>query len=130
MYHRFNENKYPSTNIKIDVFKKQLELIEKNNIEYYDPIKFDTEFRYPKTNKKILITIDDAFSSFYENAWPILKKKNTIYIIVSTEPIGKSGYMNWDQIKEVSSFDFAYIGNHSHTHEYLIDFSTLNLKKI
>ena len=34
MYHRFNENKYPSTNIKIDVFKKQLELIEKNNIEY------------------------------------------------------------------------------------------------
>ena len=38
MYHRFNENKYPSTNIKIDIFKKQLELIEKNNIEYYDPI--------------------------------------------------------------------------------------------
>ena len=75
MYHRFNENKYPSTNIKIDVFEKQLELIEKNNIEYYDPIKFDTEFEYPKTNKKVLITIDDAFSSFYENAWPILKKK-------------------------------------------------------
>ena len=48
MYHRFNENKYPSTNIKIDIFKKQLELIEKNNIEYYDPIKFDTEFSYPK----------------------------------------------------------------------------------
>jgi hypothetical protein len=36
MYHRFNEPKYPSTNIKIDVFEKQLELIEKNNIEYYD----------------------------------------------------------------------------------------------
>ena len=40
MYHRFNENKYPSTNIKIDVFEKQLELIEKNNIEYYDPYQF------------------------------------------------------------------------------------------
>ena len=24
--------------------------------------------------KKILLTIDDAFSSFYENAWPYLKK--------------------------------------------------------
>ena len=43
--------------------------------------KFDNEFNNPKKNKKILITIDDAFSSFYENAWPILKKKNTIYII-------------------------------------------------
>ena len=80
MYHRFNENKYPSTNIKIDVFEKQLELIEKNNIEYYDPIEFDAEFKYPKTNKKILITIDDAFSSFYENAWPILKKKKKYHL--------------------------------------------------
>ena len=124
MYHRFNENKYPSTNIKIDIFKKQLELIEKNNIEYYDPIKFDTEYNYPKKNKKILITIDDAFLSFYENAWPILKKRKIPFILfVSTEPVGKSGYMSWDQIKEVSSYNFAYIGNHSHTHEYLLNFS-------
>ena len=25
-------------------------------------------------SKKILLTIDDGFSSFYKNAWPILKK--------------------------------------------------------
>ncbi len=124
MYHRFNENKYPSTNIKIDVFEKQLELIEKNNIEYYDPVMFDNEFNNPKKNKKILITVDDAFTSFYDNAWPILKKKKIPFILfVSTEPVGKPGYMNWDQIKEVSSYDFAFIGNHSHTHEYLLDFS-------
>ena len=130
MYHRFNENKYPSTNIKIDIFKKQLELIEKNNIEYYDPIKFDTEFSYPKKNKKILITIDDAFLSFYENAWPILKRRKIPFILfVSTEPVGKSGYMSWDQIKEVSSYDFAYIGNHSHTHEYLLNFSHAEFEK-
>ena len=124
MYHRFNENKYPSTNIKIDIFEKQLELIEKNNIEYYDPSTFDNEFNNPKKNKKILITVDDAFTSFYDNAWPILKKKKIPFILfVSTEPVGKPGYMNWDQIKEVSSYDFAFIGNHSHTHEYLLDFS-------
>ncbi len=124
MYHRFNENKYPSTNIKIDIFKKQLELIERNNIEFYDPGIFDSEFNNSKNNKKILITIDDAFSSFYENAWPILKKREIPFILfVSTEPVGKSGYMSWEQIKEVSSYDFAYIGNHSHTHEYLLDFS-------
>ena len=130
MYHRFNENKYPSTNIKIDIFKKQLELIEENNIEYYDPAIFDKQFNYPKKNKKILITIDDAFSSFYENAWPILKKKEIPFILfVSTEPVGKPGYMTWEQIKEVSSYKFAYIGNHSHTHEYLLDFSHLEFKK-
>ena len=29
MYHRFNENKYPSTNIQIEIFKKQINIIKK-----------------------------------------------------------------------------------------------------
>ena len=28
MYHRFDENKYPSTNIQMDIFKKQISIIE------------------------------------------------------------------------------------------------------
>ena len=37
--------------------------------------------------------------------------------------------MSWEQIKEVSSYEFAYIGNHSHTHEYLLDFSHIDFEK-
>ena len=33
MYHRFEENKYPSTNIKIDDFLQHLKIIE-NNIKF------------------------------------------------------------------------------------------------
>ena len=29
MYHRFNEDKYPSTNINMEIFKKQIDLIRK-----------------------------------------------------------------------------------------------------
>ena len=29
--------------------------------------------------------------------------------------------MSWDQIKEVSKKKFAHIGNHSYSHEYLVD---------
>jgi peptidoglycan/xylan/chitin deacetylase (PgdA/CDA1 family) len=29
--------------------------------------------------------------------------------------------MSWDEIKEIEKSDFAIIGHHSHTHEYLID---------
>ena len=29
MYHRFEENKYPSTNIKINDFKKHINIIQK-----------------------------------------------------------------------------------------------------
>ena len=28
MYHRFNENKYPSTNIKMDIFQKHIKIIK------------------------------------------------------------------------------------------------------
>ena len=75
MYHRFNENKYPSTNIKMDVFHNQMEIIKNLNYEFYNPKFLIEEFEKPKNNKKILITIDDGFKSFYEEAWPYLKKK-------------------------------------------------------
>ena len=124
MYHRFNENKYPSTNIQMDIFEKQMEIIKEQGYEFYDPKNFVKEFEKIKENKKILITIDDAFKSFYTEAWPFLKEKKIPFILfVSTEPIGKYGYMNWDEIKEIDNSDFGYIGHHSHTHEYLIDMS-------
>ncbi len=124
MYHRFNENKYPSTNIQIEVFKKQIEIIKNNGFKFNRPNKFDTNYDYPKSEKEILITIDDAFSSFYENAWPYLKEnKIPLILFVSTEAVGKYGYMNWEQIKEIEKEDFAFIGNHSHSHEFLVNFN-------
>ena len=122
MYHRFNEHKYPSTNIQMDVFKKQMETVKNSNYTFSNPKKFEENFSTPKTNKEILITIDDAFLSFYLEAWPYLKKNKIPFVLfVSTEPIGKKGYMNWKQIKEVGAEKFTVIGHHSHSHEYLID---------
>ena len=122
MYHRFDESKYPSTNIQIDIFKKHLEIIKESNFEFYHAKNFKDEFEKPKQKKKILLTIDDAFKSFYEKAWPILKREEIPFILfVSTEPVGKNGYMTWDQIKEIEKSNFGIIGHHSHTHDYLID---------
>ena len=122
MYHRFNESKYPSTNIQIDIFKEHLQIIKNSNFKFYNPKNFVDQFNSPKKNKKILITIDDGFLSFYEEAWPILKKEKIPFILfVSTEHVGNKGYMSWEQIKEIERSDLAMIGHHSHTHDYLID---------
>ncbi len=124
MYHRFNENKYPSTNIKMNIFREQMKIIKDLNYKFYNPKLLIEKFDEPKNEKKILITIDDGFKSFYNEAWPFLKKNKIPFILfVSTEPVGKNGYMNWDEIREIDSFDFGYIGHHSHSHEYLIDMS-------
>jgi peptidoglycan/xylan/chitin deacetylase (PgdA/CDA1 family) len=122
MYHRFEENKYPSTNIKINDFKEHLKIIEQNGIKFINPKNFKDEIENNKNQRKILLTIDDGFSSFYNNAWPILKQKKIPFILfVSTREVGAYNYMSWDQIREISNENFVEIGNHSHTHEYLVD---------
>ena len=118
----------------MDVFKEHVRFIKNSKFDFYNPKEFEENFDRPKKKKKILLTIDDAFLSFYHEAWPFLKENKIPFILfVSTEPVGKNGYMTWDQIREIEKTDFGFIGHHSHTHEYLIDKSNeefiLDIKK-
>ena len=122
MYHRFNETRYPSTNIQLEIFKEQLKIIEDEGIKFIHPKEFEQSLVENKKERKILFTVDDGLLSFYKNAWPILKKKQIPFILfVNTREVGAFNYMNWDQIRELYNEDFVEIGNHSHSHEYLVD---------
>ena len=61
MYHRFEENKYPSTNIRIKDFKTHLKLIKEAGLEFVYPNQFDDYINKKNKTKKILLTIDDGF---------------------------------------------------------------------
>ena len=122
IYHRFDEDKYPSTNIQMDIFKQQIEIIKNLSYDFYDPGDLEKNFYNIKDEKKILITIDDAFSSFYKIAWPYLKENKIPFILfVSTKTVGKNGYMTWHQIEELEKENIVYIGNHSHSHNFLVN---------
>ena len=125
MYHRFEENKYPTTNIRIHDFKKQIELIKNSQNEFinFNELKSILIDKQAYEEKKILVTIDDAFQSFYKNAWPILKKENIPFILfVNTREINNnhSNYMSWDQIREIQKSAIGTIGGHGFSHEYLV----------
>ena len=99
-----------------------MEIIKNSDFKFHEPDKLKEHFSIIKINKEILITIDDAFKSFYYEAWPYLKENKIPFILfVSTKPVGKNGYMTWEQIREVEKETFAIIGHHSHSHDYLID---------
>ena len=123
MYHRFDETKYSSTNIQMNVFKDHINIITNSGHKFLNPKSLPEIYYDEKLEKKILLTIDDGYKSFYKNAWPFLKANKIPFLIfISTEAIGKNGYMGWDQIKEIESYDFVSIGNHSHSHDYLVNF--------
>ena len=82
VYHRFGENKYPSTNIKISQFKKHIQELTNNNYNVVSTEQL-TDILINKKNipeKTVVLTMDDAFLSIYKEAWPLLKKKKiTVY---------------------------------------------------
>lgn len=122
VYHRFGDNRYPSTNIDLDKFEAQLKFLRDNGYHVVTLSRALNELKDQKPDTKVaVITIDDAYKSFYSNGWPLLKKYGfsaTIY--VNTETVGASDFMNWREINEVSQGGIE-IGNHSHAHPYFLD---------
>ena len=84
MYHRFEENKYPSTNIRVDDFMSHIEIIKDSGFQFISSEEFKNHINLKNKKKMILLTIDDGFLSFYKNAWPILKREKIPFIIFTS----------------------------------------------
>lgn len=123
-YHRFGETKYPSTNIRIEQFEQHLNYLEKNNFNVWPLSKIvryiNDEITIPK--KTVALTMDDAYLSIYEKAYPLLKKKKfpfTVFVNTSKIRNKSNTYLNWNQMREMS-LNGAELSNHSLTHDVLI----------
>ena len=64
MYHRFNESKYPSTNIQLEVFKEQLQIIENEGIKFINPKDFKTTLLTIKKKEKSIVNYRRWFVVF------------------------------------------------------------------
>ena len=84
----------------MNVFLKQLEIIEKEGLKFIHPDEIEKSLSEMKNERKILFTVDDGLLSFYENAWPVLKRKKIPFLLfINTREVGTFNYMNWSQIK-------------------------------
>jgi len=122
VYHRFGDDRFPSTNIKLAQFEAHLKYLKDNDYqvitlsEAIERVK--KRNRFPKT---AVLTVDDGYKTFYKNAIPLLKKYGfTATLFVNTETVGGSDYMDWNEIKEVEQAGIE-IGNHSHSHAYFLN---------
>ena len=134
MYHRFNQFKYPETNISSKVFEEQMKYLINHN---YKILPLTELISFLKKNKKIpkksiFITIDDAFKSFYDHGFPILKKlKIPFSIFVSTDFVSnhkKSDFMSWKMLKEISENN-GLILNHTKNHQSLLNMNEEKIKQ-
>lgn len=124
MYHRFGEQNYPSTNVRVEQFIQQLNYLERNQFKVWPLTKIVSYLRQrrPLPDKTIAITVDDAYLSVFQIAFPILKQRGIPFtLFVSTDPLDKkfSSYMSWEELRMLKDSGVT-IGNHSATHDHLI----------
>lgn len=122
VYHRFGDDRHPSTNVSLKDFKAHLEYLKDNNFQV---LSFSDAIEYLKSDepneKTAVITIDDGYKSFYENGLPLLKQYDfPATLFINTETVGSGDYMDWKSIKSVLD-EGIEIGNHTHSHAYFLN---------
>jgi peptidoglycan/xylan/chitin deacetylase (PgdA/CDA1 family) len=130
MYHRFGEDVYPATNIRIEQFEAHLAALKNGGYTVLPLPEIVSRLRAGQElpERAIGIAIDDAFLSVYQEAWPRLREAGFPFtLFVATDAIDRelSGYMSWDQIRELAAAGVT-IGSQtaSHPHMAILDLAT------
>jgi len=122
LYHRFGEQKYPSTNISKELFRQQLAYLKLNDIKVITLSKAIEMLKSTKVKGRyIVISIDDAFKSFLNNGFPIIHEYGfEATLFINTETVGSGDYLGWEDLKYLNNHGIE-IGNHTHSHDYFLD---------
>ncbi|MEC8727644.1 MAG: polysaccharide deacetylase family protein [Pseudomonadota bacterium] len=133
MYHRFGENRLPSTNIQLDVFEAHLQTIRDEGWTVMPLSEIVSRLKSGETlpDKALAITVDDAFTSVYTEAFPRLQEYGypfTLFIATDSINRGLQGYATWDQIREMQAAGVE-IGSQSHTHPHMHRLSDADIRK-
>ncbi len=125
MYHRFGEDRYPSTSIRIEQFEAQLKYLHDNAytvVPLTDLIAAIKNSK-PLPERAVVITIDDAYQSVYKVAYSLFREYGYPFtVFVATDPVdqGLSAYMSWDQMREMTG-NGAVFANHGASHSSVIE---------
>jgi len=107
-------------------FVRQLEFLKNQGCHFIglDDILMASENTKPLPENPVLLTFDDAYLSFYEHVFPLLKLYGYPAVLavvtgwIDNPPeAGKTGYrhafMSWDQLQEVAASGLVEIATHT-----------------
>lgn len=123
IYHRFGDDRYPSTNTGTEQFAAELDWLAANHYEVWPLPRIVEDLQAGKDipDHVVAITLDDAFQSAYEHAYPLLKARGWPFtVFVSTDSVDEhqSDFMTWDELREMASHGVT-LANHTADHGHL-----------
>ncbi|TRZ95506.1 polysaccharide deacetylase family protein [bacterium] len=110
--------------IQLESFRRQMVFLKENN---YEVASLDELTQVKRQGKEpvaplISITFDDGYVDNFETVFPILREFNfPAAIFVIAGKIGKEGFLNYRQLKEMIASGLITVGSHTMSHRYLLE---------
>lgn len=110
-----------------ETFVQQIEYLRSHGYHFVgvDEITKASQGKKDLPDKTVLLTFDDAYLSFYEFVYPLLKLYGYPCVLAvvtkwidTPEPDIKQPLMNWKQIGEVSDSGLVEVASHTHKLHY------------
>ena len=121
VYHRFDDNRYPTTNISTKELRKEFNYLKKNGYKVVPLIdiisKVNANEEVP--SKWVAFTIDDGFKSFYTHGLSVFKEYNypfTLFIAVKYTEKNYKDYVSWKQLKNIAKYGDIEFHSYGHGH--------------
>jgi len=125
MYHSINySDTKDSSVVSPESFERQMSYLHKNG---YNVISLDDYVTSVGKNRilprnTVVLTFDDGYEDNDRFAYKILQKYNfPATIFMSSDYIGKEGFLTLDQLKKMKESELIEVGSHTRSHAYLPD---------
>lgn len=123
IYHRFGEDRYPTTNVAVASFREQMAYLRDNGYQVVTLASVAAALKEnrPVPDRAVVITIDDGYESAYTEAWPILKEFRypfTIFLNIQAVNDGYHNLLSWQQVAEMRAGGVD-IQDHGYAHHRL-----------
>ncbi len=130
MYHYIRVNPVASDRLGYGLsvtptdFEAQMGWLVKNGYHTVFPSELTAALtqHVPLPTKPIVLTFDDGYRDFYDQAWPVLKQyglKSSSAVVTTFADKGDQGdlgFMNWNMITELDRSGMVEIASHTQSH--------------
>lgn len=134
-YHEITDHKdalIPSYAVTAQQFSEHIDWLQNNGYHFInvDQLIKAHQGKYTLPTKPVLLTVDDGYQSFYQNAYPIIRAKKipVVLAVVGSwlepkadqkvdfggEEITRNKILSWNELKEMQNSGFVEIASHSY----------------
>lgn len=122
VFHRFNDTRHASASTSTDTLRAEFEYLRTRGYEVVPLSRLADALARgkPVGDNWVVLTVDDGYRSFYDNALPLFKEYGypfTLFVYVEATEKGYRDFMSWEQIREAAKYGEIGLHGYAHLHE-------------